>query len=546
MTDSSRTLVRHFFDRFFEPDSMFSGGDPERRVVQFLALLAMPGLVLPVFFHATHPYTFVAYSMVVIGVVVAVKWESIFPDQRDYLVLAALPVSPGDVFAAKATALALFLSLFVLASNAFSFWIVPFVQAGEDPSLIELGQAFLAHGAGVFGGAAFVVLLTLTVEGLLVSALPPAAFRRVSPPAQMLMITALLAILLVTPLVQAGMRPLVDTNSPVLGWLPFAWFFGLYDWLLPGAPTFAVSGAWATRAVASLAFVLAACTGVYGVAYARHSRRVLESIGPVSNGPSRVRRWARALLHKTVLPDPRQRAAFDFIGKIGRRSGAHRTLAAIYYGIGIALALNALVEADGSGAFPFRISPDGSVEAPLILSFLIVLGLRATFNVPDALGANWTFQLTDGSTTGYLEATRRWVFLARILPLFAVIAPFEFLYFGPDAILHLSFDLVATALFVEVAFLGYRKVPYTCAQFPGKVQLSILAAAYLYGFTIAVRVVGFAKARAVEGPLPLGAAIGAAGIAFLGLAAFRRRGRKKAAELTFVETDPSYTMLDLS
>ena len=71
-----------------------------------------------------------------------------------------------------------------------------------------------------------------------------------------------------------------------------------------------------------------------------------------------------------------------------------------------------------------------------------------------------------------------------IVPLFLLLAPMEFLCFpARTAGFHLAYGLTLTLLLVEVMFLGFRKIPFTCAHFPGKVNLSLLAVIYVFGFT---------------------------------------------------------------
>src|SRR5258705_8182791 len=100
MNKEFRTLVAHFFGRFFDKDSRAAESDAFTGIVQILALLAMPGLVLSFFLMTDHPfargdlarqwarvgdrYVFICYSMVVMGLIMTLKWDSLFPDRRDY------------------------------------------------------------------------------------------------------------------------------------------------------------------------------------------------------------------------------------------------------------------------------------------------------------------------------------------------------------------------------------------------------------------------------------------------------------------------------
>src|SRR4030095_2572670 len=117
--------------------------DERANVVQIVAMLALPGAIVSLFTIVDHPlirseltrlwlragdrYVFICYSMVVMGFVMTFKWDSLFPDRRDYLILTPLPISLGEFFATKVLALCAFLLSFVVAINIFSCVIVPYV-----------------------------------------------------------------------------------------------------------------------------------------------------------------------------------------------------------------------------------------------------------------------------------------------------------------------------------------------------------------------------------------------------------------------------------
>ena len=113
----------------------------------------------------------------------------------------------------------------------------------------------------------------------------------------------------------------------------------------------------------------------------------------------------------------------------------------MYSGIGLALTVSSLFVLRRDTHFVLSISRTGLVDAPLILSFFIVSGLRATFNIPYELGANWMFRMTSGSSAAeYLKATRRWVLLRGVIPMYAALAPLEFLLLNRnEAVFQLAF-----------------------------------------------------------------------------------------------------------
>jgi hypothetical protein len=536
-----QTLVNHFFGRFFDKDSISPDADERANVIQIIALLALPGAVISLFLIADHPlirselsrmwartgdrYAFVSYAMAVMGFVMTFKWDSLFPDRRDYLILTSLPISLRELFAAKVAALCAFLLVFVVAINFFSSFFAPIIYVIRHNTLDVIFPSLMAHTIAVIGGSIFIAFFFAAFQGVLINVMSPAAFRRISPLIQMVSMTIVVTVLLMTPGIAANFEFLVDTNSPVLDYIPLFWFTGLYEVLNPEGTAIARSYVWARTAlhatwIVTLVFVLSYLAG-----YRRQARKILEGI---ESDIFRQRHWQRqaaSLLNVMLLRHSFQRASFYFIGRIFGRSAKHRLFIAMYSGLGLALTLSSLIVLRQGDVYPFGISTRGLLEAPLVLSFFVVSGLRATFNIPYELGANWMFQVAGGRDAAeYLKATRRWVFLRGIVPLYVLIAPFEFTFFkAADAVFHLAFGLVVSAFLTEVFFFNFNKVPFTCSYLPGKSHMAFLAAAYLYGFTMYTATAVSLQQWASAAPSRTVLFFSAAAAVFFGLSLYRRR-----------------------
>jgi len=551
------TLAVHFFSRFFDRDSASEDADPLQRMIQLLAMLSVPGLMLSFFLLPDHPrtpwapiteldrtwmrisdhYVFVCYAFVVMGLVMTFKWDSLFPDRRDYLILTSLPISVRRLFAAKLVALCAFLLLFVVAINFFSMVLIP---AGHP-------QMLAGHAAGVLCASAFAALFFGALQGVLINLLPPNAFRRISPSIQMISIALLITVLLITPLVKESIRPLAQAKSPILDYFPFMWFLGIYESLIPSASVIPQSSMWMGTGLRATGIVAMVFAVSYFVGYRRHSRKILESIESNDFAPGRLQTAAKEALNHTILRNPSQRAAFYFTGKISSRSAKHRILTALYTGAGLALAMSSLFVIDRRLAFPFRMSTVGVLEAPVILSFLAVSGLRATFNVPYQLEANWIFRTADGGAGEYLKAIRKWVFLCRIVPLYGLVALFEFAWFDRRAaVFHLIFDLVMTAFLTEAFFFSFNKVPFTCAYLRNRLQLALLAVGYLLGFTTYVSAMGNLKQWVSADPLHMQRFLAFSAMVFGFILIYRWQSRGQTVRIVYDETDSAFQQLNLS
>jgi hypothetical protein len=461
------------------------------------------------------------------------EWDALFPDRRDYLILTPLPIRAPVVFIAKLTALCLFLSLFAFAVNVFGTLLFPVATGAPD-----LPNAILAHVAGVLAGSLFMALAAAAVEGILITFLSGKTLRRVSSALQAVLMALLVMTVFLTPLITSNLPVLVRHASPALYWFPCFWFLGLYEWVYPAGPTPVILGSLESFAVAGILVAAAVFLLTYLAGYTRHARRALDSTDTSPSGPGRLRTAVNAFLDRRVLTHPLQRAAFHFIGQMIGRSLKHRLFLATYSGFGAAVAVTSLVSGD-----------EGLLPLPLTLSFFLVSGLRAAFNFPSDLRANWVFRVTDNEDrTECLAATRKWIVICGILPLFALMAPVEFAFFRwTTALFHLAFGITLSIVLMQIMFFSFRKVPFTCSYFPGKVNLVGLSVLYVYGFTTYSYTMSGLEGWLAANPLR--------SIAFFAIAALicRALGRRREREIGIMLSldyedapDPVVRTLDLT
>lgn len=127
------------------------------------------------------------------------RWDSIFPDRRDYSNLVPLPISTRTIFLANLAAivfLALVLAVDVNAASALLFPLV--VSASQDRF------SFFAHFVGVHSfvvitASIFSFFAVFVIVGALMVTLPYTVFRGISVYLRGLIIAALVAMLLELP-----------------------------------------------------------------------------------------------------------------------------------------------------------------------------------------------------------------------------------------------------------------------------------------------------------------------------------------------------------
>ena len=533
-------LIRHFFRRFFDTESLSPQAEPEANVVQALGILAVPSafcvlvirpLTLTGWDLVTFRTMFVSFSMVVMGFLTLLEWDALFPDRRDYQILIPLPLRLSTLFLAKTAALGIFLALFLVDMNFFGVLFWPGIDAGPDPAAI-----MIAHSVAVLAGGLFAALAAAAVQGVLITILRGSLLRRVSVFLQTVLMAVMVMLLFLTPVMGLAARSLVKTHSPFVYWLPAYWFVGLYERIRPVAHSadllqlgdFAIWG----LVIAGAVFILTYLPG-----YRSHARRMLEAPAPTPSGPGPMHRWMGSIVDRLVARTPVERAVFHFINQTITRSAKHRLFLATYGGFGAALAVMA-----------FDSERDGLLRLPLTLSFVLISGLRAAFGFPSELRANWAFQITETNAIGpYVAAMRKWVVACAVAPLFVLLAPMEFTCFPwPAALFHMAFGFALSLALMEVLFFGFRKVPFTCARYPGRVNLVGLSAVYVFGFTMYSRTMaGFEEWLS---GMPVTAAFFFAILA-IGLTAARWGERRAAFEqaLHYEDpVDPVVRTLDLS
>ena len=146
-----RVLYRQFLFRMVDLEllSAHALGDVNKLLGQFAALLILFSLLVSLgafFGDSSMPperlliaswsmeYFLISTTMLVIGLFAVLSWDSTFPDRRDVLVLAPLPVATRTLFLAKVAAVATALSLTVAILNSFTGLTWPLALAPRTPA----------------------------------------------------------------------------------------------------------------------------------------------------------------------------------------------------------------------------------------------------------------------------------------------------------------------------------------------------------------------------------------------------------------------------
>jgi hypothetical protein len=497
-------LTRHFFHRFFQNDIVSFEDQMKERVIGGMAFLAILGVQIAntillkyAFLDEEGPSwvdkcLFFWIFMLLLGLITVIEWDVIFPDSRDYLNLMPLPVKLKTLFLAKSASFFLFIGLFSAAAHApASFAFGYFLTRFRSNSVLFFFRYMAAHVTAGLAAGLFVFFLLVSLQGLLMCLLSYGLYRKASLMIRFVLLTSLVFLLIVSltasvsiPQSFSNFPAMKESQARFLFAFPPIWFVGLYECLLGNRDAFFVAVS-RTAAAAVLTSILA-FFGAAAISYSRHLKKfheVRRGRAILKNAKGRLSRAFDA----AVLRNPTQRAVFHFFGQTLSRSPVHKMRLFNYLAVSSGISLLML------GATQFmrgQTAPSNrtALAIPLVLSFFLLLGIRALANVPSSLEANWIFQLTERAPRRhYFAGLKKAVFFEALLPLFTLVVIFYQFFWGwSPALLHSVFGLAASILLLEGFFWRYQKVPFTCTFVPGKAKVHVYWLPYVFGFLIYV------------------------------------------------------------
>jgi hypothetical protein len=415
----------------------------------------------------------ISTTLLVVGLFAVLSWDSTFPDRRDVLVLAPLPIRARTLFLAKVAAAASALSLTVVAMHCLAGlgWPFHFTPKGGNGL-----RSLTAYWITMFSAGAFNFCCVLGVQGLAAQLLPRRYFLRLSAFLQMaafcwFVSSYLLEPTLVTPRALAALE-----NQRALEWLPSYWFLGFFHQLNGSMQPVFVD--LARRAWIGLAISIFGTAIAYALSYFRTLRKIVEEPDIVA-GSGGVH-WLPGfgnLLETGVV---------QFSIRTLARSRQHRVMLAFFLGIGFALLVFVLKNPGPK---------DASLRSELPLLFttvavmcITVVGTRVVFSMPISLRANWIFRVTQVSgAREYMAAIRRPLFVLAVAPVWMLSAALLFsIWPWQLAADHLVVLGLLGAIVAYVCLAAFRKIPFTCSYLPGKsyLHMAFLTAAFLMLFIV--------------------------------------------------------------
>jgi len=511
-------LTRHFFDRLFENDVIAFGDQARQRVFAITAILASflgfaSFMILGKYERIQdvgqswrEKNYLITFFMVIMGVISLLEWDAIFPDKRDIKNLSPLPIRTSTILNAKFTSLLLFAGMFSLGMNlftTFTFWF--YLPKWISSNLLFSVYFVLVHFLCTFGALLFTLFLFNVLAGILMTIFPTRLYERISTILRSLFFLAFILLLfaLARGILNWGIDWLLGivenwkaADSLALYLFPPMWFTGLYETLLSSSnPQY---HRLAIIAGTSLVILFSMFYLTTGLSYRRHLRSHSEAV-------SGKRKWnpvatvTDRLFEKKFLRHPIERAVHLFYIKTLRSSANHKIRLASYLGVGVGLVLVFLVSQNIGAGVLFSTNRT-MLSLPVVLTFLLLFGIRKVTDVPAALESNWIFQLTEFPDcrryhAGFLKA----VLFQNLLPLYAVLSLFFVLIWDfKTAAAHLLFCLALSVLIMACVFFQGVKIPFTCSYMPGKERIQFYWFYYFIACVITLEFINTVEAWALK------------------------------------------------
>jgi len=498
--------MRLFIDRIFHGGGDSAEDDLDFSLGLILSLLALPGGFYSIFLfdkygsllqwirgqHGFDPlaaalpdeYFFIVLSMVVTGTVAVWRWDSIFPDHRDYANLVPLPISTRLIFLANLAAIVFLTLVLAFDVNAASAVLFPAVVAGSQVSFLYIAQFAIIHLLVVVLASIFSFFAIFAITGVLMSALPYSVFRRISLYVRGLIIVCLLTLLATSFAVPSLIDHLAQTPHAPIRLLPSVWFLGLCQLLRGKAdPSLALLGRMSIVGALCVAVIAIAA---YAISYRRCFIRTPESVDVASENGRSFTSWLFSVLDRTVLRTPFQRAGYRFVLRTLARSERHALVLAGFMALGFVIASQILFAAYGGKAIDAgSLSSPAFLSIPFVLTYCILAGLRFVFDIPTELRANWTFRISLDKMAHECIPLMRRVMLTFILPwVFAAVFPVSLYLWGwTAAVLHTAMITIWAVILTDILIVRVRKVPFTCSYPPFRHSAIVVMLLYIFGFS---------------------------------------------------------------
>ena len=481
-----RVLYRVFFMRVIDLELLSTDADPTRLFGQFatiftsisfffsLPIILLGGGHMPMASRWTAEHFFIETTMTVAGLIAVLNWDSAFPDRRDVLVLAPLPVRASTLLLAKISALFAAPGLAMIALNLFIGLAWPLVFISDDAGFLGALRSWPAYWVTLLAAGGFFVFTLLAVQGLAANLLPRQLFLRLSAFVQAGALCLLLSVYFLEPSLESPAALTAPENQRLLAWLPSYWFLGLFQQfngsMHPALAPLA-RRAWIGLAVSALGAVAALL-----LSYFRMLPKVVEQ--PDILPGARTVTWAPG------FGSSLKSAITLFSLRTLLRSRQHRMILSFYLGIGLAIVVG-YIKTPFAGVTTTNTGISTAfLLASILMMILTILAIRVVASIPISLRANWILRVTQVRPARHYQRAVRfsWLALGVAPVLFLLAGAFLAAYPWRQVLGHLVTMLLLGLLLIELCLYTFQKIPFACSYLPGKANIHFAFWAFLLFF----------------------------------------------------------------
>ena len=477
--------------------------------------------------------------MSVVGIATLWKWNSIFPDRRDFENLVHLPIHLRSLFASNFVAVMALASLYTIIVNAASLILFPGAVFGTEIEVRDVIRFALGHSISVIAASLFAFCAVFALTGIVLALFPFGISRRLSLLVRFAVMVCLLTLLITSFSVPSALEREPLNGSTRLTMLPSVWFLGVARWLwVRGSDPFYAEMAYR----ACLALVTVFFTGVvsYIVGFRRAFLNLPEMTDiPIQRRPGSVRPGLvpQSIL-RSLFPNQAQRACASFIMKTLARSEPHQQVLLFFLAVALVVCAKRLSDVPANVAAATSTNAFAEyLSVPFVIAFCVIVGIRCCYEIPLDLRGNWIFKLWIDATSFDARAAAREVLLllslSWIVPLtFACSLHFWGFYI---ALVHTLLVIGSSVVIVEASLVRFRKMPFTCGYPEFESHSPLIVVAYLFGFLLVTNYVPKAEARLYASPWTIAILFVPILATLAGLHQYRRNMLEIDKVLTFEE-----------
>jgi hypothetical protein len=270
-----RVLHRQFLLRVIDLEALSIEADIPRFLGQFAGILIMISLLkcLGTLWFPPPPsmalvveHGQIENMLLVIGLIVVLTWDATFPDRRDVMVLAPLPVKARTILLARIAASATLLGIAIAALNFASSFSYALVFGRSTV------RFFIAYWFTMTAGAALIYGSVLTMQGITALLLPRRMYLRLSAILQLAAYVLVLATYFLPGVSLWG--DIAQPRNHWMAWAPSIWLLALLNQLNGSLPPEAAWLAW--RGWMALGAAVAGAFAALAMCYLRTMKKTVE------------------------------------------------------------------------------------------------------------------------------------------------------------------------------------------------------------------------------------------------------------------------------